>query len=291
MRTPTWESSTGALAAFLNSATGGIWADLVTITLLGGQVLRYSAEDRPVTVNGNTFDRGPLVLLGSTRLQVGIEVDTHEMTLVADATVQVNGTPLLAFIRSGGLDGARVQIERGYGPDWATGIVGTLSRFSGRVGETAVTRYEAKLSVGSDLELLNVMVPRNVYQPGCLNTVFDSICGLDRAAYTVSSTAASASDVMRLYFTNTLAQAAGHFDLGVVRFTSGLNAGVSRTVRSYAPGGQIVTIAPWPFAVAAGDAFAAYPGCNKTMPTCSSKFGNLIRFRGQPFVPAPETVT
>ena len=89
MRTPTWETSAGALAAFLNTATQGIKADLVTITLLGGQVLRYSAEDRAVTLNAKTFARGPLVLLGSTRLQVGIEVDTHEMTLVADATVQV----------------------------------------------------------------------------------------------------------------------------------------------------------------------------------------------------------
>jgi len=75
-----------------------------------------------------------------------------------------------------------------------------------------------------------------------------------------------------------------------VKFTSGLNTGVSRTLRSYTPG-QFVSIAPWPFAVAPGDSFTAYPGCNKAMGTCNTKFGNLLRFRGQPFVPAPDTVT
>lgn len=290
MRTPSWEVSAGALATFLNTATQRVMADLLTITLLGGQVLRYSGADRAVTVNGNTFALGPLIVRGRTTLKLGIEVDSLDITLSCDSSVQVNGTPLLAFIRAGGFDGARVVLERGFGPDWVTGLVGTLVLFPGRVGQVLPTRYEAKIMVKSDMELLNVMVPRNVYQPGCLNTLFDPACGLSAATYTVSNAATSATDVTRTTFTSTLAQAAGYFDLGVVKFTSGLNSGVSRTVRSYTPG-QLVTISPWPFAVGNGDTFSAYPGCNKTMPTCTSKFGNLLRFRGQPFVPIPETVT
>ena len=85
-------------------------------------------------------------------------------------------------------------------------------------------------------------------------------------------------------------QASGYFDLGVVKFTTGLNAGVARTLRKYTPG-QFTTIAPWPFAVAAGDAFTVYPGCDKTTSTCNAKFSNGSKFRGHPYVPSPETVT
>jgi hypothetical protein len=34
-----------------------------------------------------------------------------------------------------------------------------------------------------------------------------------------------------------------------------------------------------------------YPGCDKQQATCRGKFANLARFRGQPYVPAPETIT
>jgi len=46
---------------------------------------------------------------------------------------------------------------------------------------------------------------------------------------------------------------------------------------------------PLPFAPNAGDAFTAYPGCDKTQNTCTAKFNNLANFEGFPYVPAPET--
>jgi hypothetical protein len=37
-----------------------------------------------------------------------------------------------------------------------------------------------------------------------------------------------------------------------------------------------------------GDTFTAYPGCDKTQNTCTSKFNNLVNFGGFPYVPVPE---
>ena len=50
---------------------------------------------------------------------------------------------------------------------------GTVSIFSGRVADVQASRTEAILSVASDLTLLNVMMPRNVYQPARLHALFD----------------------------------------------------------------------------------------------------------------------
>lgn len=291
MRTPSWETSAGALVAFLNSATQRVTADLLTITLTSGQVLRYSGGDQALTVNGNTFGLGPLIVRSRTSQKVGIDVDSLDLTLSCDSSVQVNGSPLLAFARLGGFDAARVVLERAYAASWATGVVGTVALFSGRVGPGVPTRYDVRFTVKSELELLDVMVPRNVYQAGCLNDLFEpSTCRILRAAWTYAGSATGPTDATQTVFANTLVNGGGWFDLGVVRFSSGANLGVSRTVRSYQPG-SLTVIAPWPFPVANGDTFTASAGCNKTLLQCDTKFNNRVNFRGQPFIPVPETIT
>ena len=83
----------------------------------------------------------------------------------------------------------------------------------------------------------------------------------------------------------------GTYALGRVVFTSGLNAGFTRAIRTMASAAGVLTlglIAPMPFAVAAGDTFTAYPGCDKQMATCTL-FSNIANFGGQPYIPSPET--
>lgn len=283
------KTATPELIDLLNTSKTFAMADLYTITLIGGGVLRYTSADRAVSWGGNSFQLGPLIKRGRTRLQVGIQVDSLDMTLSAPDTVQVNSKPLMAFIASGGLDGARITLQRGFMASWASDPVGALFMFSGRVNDVSMGRYEARISVQSDLELLDTKVPRNLYQPGCVNTLYDSACGVNRASLTVTSSVSGITS--RSKFTaSALTQAAGYFELGVVGFTTGPNAGVSRTVRSFASG-VVETIAPFPFTPQVGNTFTIVPGCDKTVATCNGRFGNKLRFRGFPFIPKPETVT
>ena len=55
MRAPAWETSPGALAAFLNSATQVHMADLFTFALSGAAVVRYTSADVPVTANSLAY--------------------------------------------------------------------------------------------------------------------------------------------------------------------------------------------------------------------------------------------
>jgi uncharacterized phage protein (TIGR02218 family) len=290
MREVSWESSVGALAAFLNSTTQVYMADLFTFTLSGDVVIRYTSADVPVTVNGNTYALGPVITRGNTKLAVGISVDSLDLTLEADTSVTVNAVPLLQFIANGGLDGARLSLARAFAAGPGSAWVGSLGLFSGRLSDIQVSRYSAALAINSDSELLNVMVPRNVYQPGCGNTLFDGACGLSKAAFASAATAMSGTNTTKTVFTTDLAQADTYFALGFAVGVTGANAGVSRTVRAFAAG-AIVTIQPWPQAVAIGDTFTVYPGCDKQQGTCSSKYANLSKFRGHPYIPAPETIT
>jgi uncharacterized phage protein (TIGR02218 family) len=286
------KSATPELIALLNSGTQLVYADLYQITLVGGGFLYYTGADKLINLPwlGRTYLVGPLIKRGRTRMQVGVQVDSLDISLSAPDSVQVNSKPLMAFIAAGGLDGARIELARAFMPSWQVDPVGALLMFSGRVNDVSMGRYEARISVQSDLELLDTQVPRNLYQPGCVNTLYDTACGVNRASLTVTSAVSGGITPTRSRFSAALGQAAGYFELGVASFTTGPNAGVARTVKSFASG-VVETIAPFPFAPQVGNSFTIVPGCDKTVATCNGRFSNKLRFRGFPFIPKPETVT
>jgi hypothetical protein len=86
----------------------------------------------------------------------------------------------------------------------------------------------------------------------------------------------------------------GYYDFGLITFTSGLNAGLTKEVRTWVPN-VLSLYLPMPFAVQVGDAFTITPGCDKRRPTCVQKFDNLLGpdgihggFRGEPDVPGQD---
>ena len=295
MKTPTWEISVGGLLAFLNSATEIMMCDLYTFTTTGAVVTRFTSGDRTITVNAITYSIGPKIERSTTRMIVGVEVDTLTIDLYAEPSILLGTLPMIQALAQGVMDNGTLRVERLF-MDAAAVKQGTILMFSGRVGQVDTMRGHATLEVLSHIELLDVMIPSAVYQPSCRNTLYDGFCSVDRASKAVTTTATSATGVTRqtfaANFTSTAGAPAGYFTLGTVKFNSGANTGITRTVKYHSGTGTgtIEVTPPWPYAVAIGDSFSAYPGCDKTKTTCNTKFANLQRFQGEPFIPLPETV-
>lgn len=293
MKSPTWEPSPGQLLAFLNSNRVVRFAELYTFTTAEGVVYRYTSGDRLVAVNGHAFALGPKFWRSQVRMTVGIEVDTLNVDLHAEDAVTMGGTPLVQAFAAGYMDRGTVVVERLY-MDTANVMQGTVLLFAGRVGQIITERGHVALEVLSHTELLDVMIPSGVYQPSCRNTLYDLQCGISRSAQKISKTVTGIGVQRRSFYANfaaTAAAAHGWLTLGVIKFTSGANAGISRTVKMHVGvGGSVEVAFPWPKDIAIGDAFDAYPGCDKTKATCAAKFGNLQFFAGEPFVPLPDTI-
>lgn len=281
------KTASAAMISLLGGNQSLFMADLYTFTLVGGFVARYTSADSPLTVGGNTFAVGPLISRSKIISKAGLEVQTMDMSIFADSTMLLNGKPWLQAARSGDLDGARVLVERVFMPTWGDTSAGKLWAFSGNVSDVEVARTEARVKVKSDLEKLNLQWPRNMYQPGCLHTLYDSGCTLNKASFGTSSSVASGSSVTQINCG--LAQPTGYFSLGTMTFTSGVNSGITRTVKQYTPGVLILAL-PLVVPPVLGDSFTAYAGCDKQQSTCSGKFSNLANFRGYPYIPVPETV-
>lgn len=267
-------------------------ADLYTITMAGGQVLRWTAHDQSVTIGSETWVRGPGLSRDEMTFAVGVESQAMSLQVAADQSIQVNGTPLLAFLLSGGFDGAEVRAFTAFRAELGDAEwVGKLEQFSGRVSDVeSSARMKVQVTVRSVLEAFNQPIPPTVYQPQCRNTLYDENCQVPRAPNEYGGTVAVASSGGRLVFGHSLLLGAGFFDLGSVKMLTGANAGVSRTIRTYSTT-QVTVLQPWPHPVAVGDSFAIYRGCDLTMATCVNRFDNLQGFRGFPYIPPPETVT
>lgn len=281
------------LKTFLASTPTMVKPDLYTIVLSGGAVLRWTSADIPVQANSQVFAPIAGIYDSGVSMRRGVQVDKLSITVQADERHTVNGVPLIEFIHQGGLTGANILIQRAFATDWidleSNGPVGVITRFSGRFSEIRDGgSTEVTLAAASWLELLDTMVPPDVFQASCLNTVFDAKCGLDRNNF-VASASVEAGVADRISMPTTLVAAAGHYNLGAVLFLSGPNAGLRRTIRSQDASGNIKLVSPLPAVPEVGDTMSMWPGCDQAKNTCSGKFNNLIRYRGQPFIPVPET--
>lgn len=223
---------------------------------------------------------------------IGLQVDTLVFDVIP-GNATINGASFLSCVRNGVFDGASLTYLGAFWPlntEYAKPIIptGTIIKFVGRVGEVDASRNLATFTVNSYLELLNQNMPRNLFQATCVNTLYDASCTLIQSSYGAAGTVASGSTAEQVNFTSAIAS--GYYSLGVLTFTSGVNNGVSRTVKLYTQGSPSIAtmISPFPSVPTAGDTFNIYPGCDKLQATCATKFQNLANFRGFPYIPQQE---
>lgn len=284
------KSASSDLIAYLNAARAGdaalIMADCFDFVLLNGTVLSYTNADLPIVNNGVTYLANSVQVDGlKFKCAVGLEVDKQKITISAKPTDTYLGVPFMASVQRGLLDGCEISRTRVFLRSWSAADraapIGSVLLFKGRVGSVdQVGRTQAEITVNSDLVLLDISMPRNLYAANCQHVLYDSGCGLSRAAFTTNGTVgANPTDVFIPW-----ANATSQYAQGKVVFTSGANAGLSATVKTATNAGLTLAY-PLLAAPAEGDTFEVSFGCDHSMTICEKRFNNLQNFRGFPFIP------
>jgi len=269
-------------------------AELYTIELPppASTTLRFTTWDAPCTVARQTYYPHLLIKRGSVVQRVGVDVQTLTLDLypqVDGDTITIAGVPILQACRLGYLDSCRILMSKLFMASPGDVSAGAVPWFQGRVSDVDATRIAARVTIESDMALLNIAMPRNLIQVGCTHRLFDDGCTLDSASWVVAGAVATVN-VDRTAITTNLTQANGWFDLGVLTWTSGDLSGLVCAVKSYLnSSGAVTFLRQLPRAPVASDTFTILPGCDKQKATCSGKFSNLTHFRGFPYVPRPET--
>lgn len=289
------------LKSFLLSSADVLRIELVTITLQqGAGVIRLTSLDQDVVYGGHTYlsgDQGinPGFKRGSVSTEIGTDTKTMELTLFSGPNTEINGVLVPTFANYGGFDNAIVEVDCLPVAPPAAGAAmvttnGTYNVWTGIIGDVRVDRTEVQIEVSSLMRILQGAFPRNYALPTCNNTLFDAACGLNKAAYAVSG-AVAAGTITTTQFNSNLTKVNDYFDLGWMVWLTGPNAGFVRTIKTYAnASGNVLCTYPLPYLPSVGDTFTAYPGCDKTQTTCTSKYSNVIHYRGFPYMPNPLTL-
>ena len=313
------KTASPALAALITSGNFTSY-DLYTIATSGGETVRLTTCDVDLYDNsGNRFHSGgygtgypridPKGSRSRGHWKRGLDSDQWTVTIAAAVIDPASGlytypdtlgsTPWLAACRAGLFDNAYVTVQRAYFaappilPLTVAGrtAVGTLTIFYGYVSNVDLTQTASVFTITDFLGLMTMQMPRNLYQSSCRNLLFDVGCMLSAAGYAKTGVALAGSTQAVIQATPPAfpGYSSNTWQLGRLAFTSGNNNGISRMVAGWSSGSTAFSMQyMFPFSIAAGDTFNIWPGCDKQLSTCG-QFNNTANFRGEPFVPVPET--
>jgi uncharacterized phage protein (TIGR02218 family) len=280
------------LLSLLNSMTSFLMADLYTVTLLDGTVLRYTSCDFALTYNNHSYapqgkGSAPAIERSGWECATGGVVGQLELTLLCGDSAQLNGVAMVLQAHNGAFDGATVVLERAFMPTWGDTSLGTVPLFTGSVSEIDLNSTQITFRARDRLDLLSIQMPRNVFLPLCAHLLYDAGCTLNRVANSINCTVGTGATISRLQAALSTGQTAGVFESGILAFTSGPCAGARRGVRTF-DGTWFQLSTPLPTIPAAGDAFTVSKGCDRTLATCTSRFNNKANWRGFKDIPPAE---
>ncbi len=284
---------------FVQSSSRALVGHLYQFTTIAGNNDYITDLDVDVTWNGQLWRAGLIRIEGLRRkTSVGLEVDEQSVKIYALPSETLFGANFLAAAENGLLDGCQITRYRAVwtvntGNLLADVFAGTpqvwvmFTGYTSKIEKGGMTHLEMK--VKSPLVKLEVNMPRNYYQPGCLWTLFDAGCTLNKAAFAVygvvgpgvnSTTVPVVGGVSRV----TGADGLPYYAQGRILFISGVNDGLL-TLMTSNDASNLYLLYPLNAPPQIGDNFIYYPGCSKAHITCQAKFNNAIHFRGFDLVP------
>jgi uncharacterized phage protein (TIGR02218 family) len=269
------------------------WAQTWTITRTDGQVFAFTSLDRPLTFRGVVHS--PCNSLTATATEqsttIGASGNMELLGIISDAGISEQE------LYNGLFDFARFEIwmvpwlnHGGETPfRLMAGTTGTMSH--------GIDGFKFEVLTGSaNLRQKGLL---EVFSPSCrygFGSTLDSRCPVDLAAITVAGSAtstavpaASNAATRRIVIDSSRAEPDGHFDLGVITFTGGANAGAKSEIKRF-EGGVFVLWSPLLFPIETGDTYTATPGCNKS-PDDHMRFNaDMVDFGGFPDVPGSDSI-
>lgn len=264
------------MSSFFDDETGLDTANPIELYRFSGSLATYTytSSNRTIayhaptsatleTYNPIALSRGDIVLGDVTdrnELKVSLAINNQ---IIQDYAFNIAPT-----------DDLTIEIYRQNGP---TGDVNLI--FAGVVAGISVVGLKATITCPSLLtNYLDSEFPNIYYQSLCNHHLYDSGCGADRAAFTITTTVTAMIDSETMLCTMAGTLPDGYFTAGEV-FT----ATDRRLILSHTGPTLVLN---WPFRdINPGDPIQISAGCLHDIQTCNDKFGVMLNFLGWPYIP------
>lgn len=251
------------------------------LTLRDASVLAYTSNIDSVTVDAIEYLPGAGLLSTNLRSELGTGIDSASVLGVID-----DDTITAADLLNGAWDDARIEI---FLVDYTAPADGIIELLTGFVGEL---RNEIVAFVAEVRSLLQRASQQVGYlcSASCKAQLGDAACGVV-VSDDVGSGVTSVIDERTFRDSGLTGAGDGFYKFGLLTWTSGPNTGGVFEVKSYTSATGEFELQETPAAtIANGHDFSVTAGCDKLLATCLAKFDNVLRFRGEPFIPGTDAV-
>ena len=263
------------LAGLLTSAAYG-WR----LERRDGVTLGFTSHDRDVEVDGLLHRASPGMVPSSITETLGIDTDGLDVrgAITADA-IRADD------LRAGRWDGAWLSI---FLFDWSDPAAGKRVLANGELGAISHSgdSFDAEFK-GPAAKLDRSVAPFT--SPGCRAAFCDAACGLNAARFTHFATVAQTNG-SAVTWASTVPISESAFAFGSLRWLGGANCGLKADILE-SNADSVLLDAPPAFPVSTDTRVMLIEGCDKTMAMCSSRFGNAVNFRGEPYLPGNDLLT
>jgi uncharacterized phage protein (TIGR02218 family) len=250
-----------------------------------GVTLGFTSHDRDIELDGLLHRASPGMEPSSILESIGLDTDGLDVQGAIDSSA-LSETDLIA----GRWDNAKMHI---YLFDWTQPLAGKRLLAIGELGEVSFSNTSFRAELRGLTSLLDApIVPQT--SPGCRATFCDAACGLNPQRFT-HIVSAGAVTGERVNMTAPLPGGINNFAYGCARWINGPNCGILYDIINSGPDYLILARPPADTVhtgtAKAGTNMQVIEGCDKTLATCSARFGNAVNFRGEPHLPGNDLLT
>jgi len=250
-----------------------------------GVMLGFTEHDSDLVFDGLTWKASAGLSPGVIENAVGFATDTSQASGALSA-VYVSKDD----IDAGKYDQAAIEIWR---VDWQD-PARRVGIWSGEIGDITRSEHAFEAEISGPARKLQRSFGR-VFSKRCDAELGDARCTKDVSAapFARSSTITRLIGAAQFAVSTLNAPDADWFCNGTVLWQDGANVGITQRIAQYFQDGgeDVFTLAqmpPKPLTI--GDALLATAGCNKSLEDCTSKFANVLNFRGCPFMPGNDSL-
>ena len=243
-----------------------------------GITLGLTSHDRDLWFDGVLHRAAPGMVPSSVRRSADFEPDSAEVQgALSHASISA------ADLAQGRFDGAQVRIGL---IDWESGQHEALYR--GAIGGVTdeAGQFSAEL-VSRKSELLIDPIPRT--GPSCRAPFCGPGCNLNPAVFDHAASLAEVDPIANAVQL-TLSEDLDRFVGGTLRWIDGTHAGAAMTIMAAIDGYLVLD---WPLAhdLAPPVRVIVREGCDHTIDTCATRFGNAVNFQAEPYLPGNDLIS
>lgn len=250
----------------------------------GGLSYAYTSADRTITIASIDFVSGMAASDGGLEQAGSAEAVSMEITLSAFSDLAnlykeyIPTQPMEVTVWDIHYDADVAN------PDYVVAFIGRVADVTWS-GDATMKLACQTIAAGVDSPGL-----RKSWQRGCSNSLYDGDCTISQEAYRVDDVAVSFDGLtVTVGLLNTSVYPDNWFAGGIVAWAS-LDGGLEmRGIRTQV--GRVLTLYGGTDGMPPSAPLRLYPGCDRTIETCASKFNNSDNFGGCPQLPGRSPFT